>query len=202
MEKSSFCKLLNNNDIKIAQSSIDNLEKFSDILLDWNKIHNLTGAKDKKSVYENIIDALYPITFIPFPKNVLDVGTGAGFPGLVLAIVKEESHFTLCEPLKKRATFLRFVVTMLGLSNVTVVSKRVEELESFEFDLITSRAVTNTKLLLNLTKNQRGVDTKYLLYKGSLVFNEINDISDCELKYDIFTKNKRNYLYIWSANVV
>lgn len=202
MEKSSLHKLLDNNEIDISSIGIDNLEKFSEILLEWNKIHNLTGAKDKKSVYENIIDALYPITFISFPKNVLDVGTGAGFPGLVLAIAKQESHFTLCEPLKKRATFLRFVVTMLGLRNVSVVSKRVEELEQFDFDLITSRAVTNTKLLLDLTKNQRGVDTKYLLYKGSLVFDEIDDISDCELNYDIFTKNKRNYLYIRSVNVV
>lgn len=195
-------KLLDTNGIDIQTLSVENLEKFSDILLEWNKIHNLTGAKDKKSVYDNIIDALYPITFMDFPKNVLDVGTGAGFPGLVLAIAIDKSHFTLCEPLKKRATFLRFVVTMLGLSNVTVVSKRVEELESFEFDLITSRAVTNTKLLLDLTQNQRGIQTKYLLYKGSLVFNEIDDISDCELNYDIFTKNKRNYLYIWSVNVV
>ncbi|MDD5548285.1 MAG: 16S rRNA (guanine(527)-N(7))-methyltransferase RsmG, partial [Sulfurovaceae bacterium] len=150
-------KLLDANDIHISACDVEKLDKFSDILLEWNKIHNLTGAKDKKSVYENIIDALYPISFISFPKNVLDVGTGAGFPGLVLAIAKEESHFTLCEPLKKRATFLRFVVTMLGLSNVTVVSKRVEDLEVFNFDLITSRAVTNTKLLLSLTQNQRGV---------------------------------------------
>lgn len=200
--KLDLYKLLDANDIHISACDVEKLDKFSDILLEWNKIHNLTGAKDKKSVYENIIDALYPISFISFPKNVLDVGTGAGFPGLVLAIAKEESHFTLCEPLKKRATFLRFVVTMLGLSNVTVVSKRVEDLEVFNFDLITSRAVTNTKLLLSLTQNQRGVDTKYLLYKGSLVFDEIDNISDCELKYDIFTKNKRNYLYIWSVNVV
>jgi 16S rRNA (guanine527-N7)-methyltransferase len=202
LQKLDLHKLLDINGIDIQTLSVENLEKFSDILLEWNKIHNLTGAKDKKSVYDNIIDALYPITFMDFPKNVLDVGTGAGFPGLVLAVAIEKSHFTLCEPLKKRATFLRFVVTMLGLSNVTVVSKRVEELESFEFDLITSRAVTNTKLLLDLTKNQRGIQTKYLLYKGSLVFNEIDDISDCELNYDIFTKNKRNYLYIWSVNVV
>ncbi|MBD3807704.1 MAG: 16S rRNA (guanine(527)-N(7))-methyltransferase RsmG [Epsilonproteobacteria bacterium] len=202
MEKLDLRKLLDNNDIDISSVSIDNLEKFSDILLEWNKIHNLTGAKDKKSVYENIIDALYPVSFIDFPKSILDVGTGAGFPGLVLAIVKEESHFTLCEPLKKRAAFLRFVVTMLGVSNVTIIAKRVEELGDICFDLITSRAVTNTKLLLNITKNQRGADTKYLLYKGSLVFEEIEDISDCEPKYDIFTKNKRNYLYIKSINVV
>jgi len=137
-----------------------------------------------------------------FPKNILDVGTGAGFPGLVLAIALDKSHFTLCEPLKKRAAFLRFVVTTLGLLNVTIAAKRVEELGSVCFDLITSRAVTNTKLLLDITKDQRGTNTKYLLYKGSLVLDEISDISDCELKYDIFTKNKRNYLYIKSVHVV
>jgi 16S rRNA (guanine527-N7)-methyltransferase len=202
MEKLNLHKLLESNGIGISTASADHLEKFCEILLEWNKIHNLTGAKDKKSVYENIIDALYPVTFMDFPKNILDVGTGAGFPGLVLAIALDKSHFTLCEPLKKRAAFLRFVVTTLGLLNVTIAAKRVEELGSVCFDLITSRAVTNTKLLLDITKDQRGTNTKYLLYKGSLVLDEISDISDCELKYDIFTKNKRNYLYIKSVHVV
>jgi len=89
----------------------------------------------------------------------------------------------------------------LGLKNVKVEAVRVEEIDSPPFDMITSRAVTNTKLLLELTNRLRDTDTQYLLYKGSRVFNEIEDVSGYQLGYDILQKNRRNYLYIKSVNV-
>ncbi|MDD5406622.1 MAG: 16S rRNA (guanine(527)-N(7))-methyltransferase RsmG [Sulfurovaceae bacterium] len=187
--------------IELDSVTISRLDRFTSLLLEWNKIHNLTGAKDKKSVYDNITDALYPINFISFPKNILDVGTGAGFPGLVLAIALPNSTFVLSEPLKKRASFLRFVIIELGLKNVKVEAKRVEEITEMSFDMITSRAVTNTKFLLHLTHGLRDADTQYLLYKGSRVFDEIEDVSGCQLDYDILQKNRRNYLYIKSVHV-
>jgi 16S rRNA (guanine527-N7)-methyltransferase len=197
----SIANSLKADGIELDNETISKLDRFTALLLEWNKIHNLTGAKDKRSVYDNIIDALYPIGFISFPKKILDVGTGAGFPGLVLAIALPNSNFVLSEPLKKRASFLRFVIMELELKNVKVEAKRVEELDEMPFDLITSRAVTNTKFLLGLTDKLRNVNTQYLLYKGSRVFDEIEDVSGCQLDYDILQKNRRNYLYIKSVNV-
>jgi 16S rRNA (guanine527-N7)-methyltransferase len=164
-------------------------------LHEWNQIHNLTGAKSVDTIYVNIVDSLYPLTFIKKPKTLLDVGTGAGFPGLVLAIALPDTKVVLAEPLKKRVSFLKYAVIDLGLSNVSVKAMRVESVEHDAFDLISSRAVTNTKLLLDLTSKVSDTHTEYLFYKGSRVFDEIEDVQH-QLRYDIVQKNQRNYLYI------
>ena len=171
------------------------LERFASLLHEWNQIHNLTGAKSIDAIYVNIVDSLYPLTFIKRPNTLLDVGTGAGFPGLVLAIALPDTKVVLAEPLKKRVSFLKYASIDLGLSNVKVEAKRVESVEHDAFDLISSRAVTNTKLLLDLTSKVSDEHTEYLFYKGSRVFDEIEDVQH-QLRYDIVQKNQRNYLYI------
>lgn len=171
------------------------LKQFTEILLEWNKIHNLTGAKTPLEVENNIEDSLYPTTFIKRPSSILDVGTGAGFPGLLLAIAYPDVKVVLCEPRKKRASFLKYVAMELNLSNVEVAKNRVEEYLSEPFGLISSRAVTDTKMLLELTKHLQTKETQYLFYKGTNLFYELKSI-DLELDYDIIEKNKRNYLYI------
>ncbi len=165
------------------------------MLHEWNGVHNLTGAKTIQAIYQNILDSLYPLTFIQKPKSLLDVGTGAGFPGLVLAIALPETEVVLAEPLKKRIAFLRYTAMDLGLENVQVEGKRVEAVAHTPFELITSRAVTNTKLLLELTKKVSDAQTAYLFYKGERVFDEIEAVQH-QLTYDIVQKNRRNYLYI------
>ena len=171
------------------------LENFASLLHEWNQIHNLTGAKTIDAIYVNIIDSLFPLTFIETPKTLLDVGTGAGFPGIVLAIALPDTKVVLAEPLKKRVSFLKYAAIDLGLPNVSVEAKRVEKVEHEAFELISSRAVTNTKLLLDLTQEISDTNTEYLFYKGSRVFDEIEDVQH-QLVYDIVQKNQRNYLYI------
>jgi len=190
-------ELLLSENIILDDKKIELLENFASLLNEWNKIHNLTGARTLNAIYENIIDSLYPLTFIDTPKNILDVGTGAGFPGFVLAIVFDKADVVLCEPLKKRVSFLKYTAISLGLNNIKVEAKRVETLKNYQFELISSRAVTNTDMLLNLTKNISIDKTKYLFYKGNRVFDEIEDVKN-QLDYDIVQKNRRNYLYIKS----
>ncbi|MBA1420131.1 MAG: 16S rRNA (guanine(527)-N(7))-methyltransferase RsmG [Epsilonproteobacteria bacterium] len=181
----------------ISSETIVKLENFASLLHEWNQIHNLTGAKTVEAIYVNIVDSLYPLTFIKQPKSLLDVGTGAGFPGLALAIAMPETEVVLAEPLKKRVSFLKYAAIDLVLPNVSVEAKRVEFVEHEAFELISSRAVTNTKLLLDLTKEISDSKTEYLFYKGSRVFDEIEDVQH-QLDYDIVQKNQRNYLYIKS----
>ena len=188
-------KLLEKEHIQVDDLVVTKLEKFTSLLMEWNQIHNLTGAKSIEKIYDNIIDSLYPLTFIQKPSSILDVGTGAGFPGLILAIALCDVDIVLAEPLKKRVSFLKYACIDLGLDNVTVEAKRVEKLEGRSFELISSRAVTNTQLLLELTKNVSNDMTRYLFYKGSRVFEEIDGVHN-ELDYDIVQKNHRNYLYI------
>jgi len=191
----SLKKLLEDEHILVDDLVVRKLEQFTSLLMEWNQIHNLTGAKSIEKIYDNIIDSLYPLTFIQKPNSLLDVGTGAGFPGLVLAIALCDVDIVLAEPLKKRVSFLKYACIDLGLDNVKVEAKRVEKIEGKKFELISSRAVTNTKLLLELTKNVTFSDTRYLFYKGSRVFDEIDGLHN-ELDYDIVQKNHRNYLYI------
>lgn len=169
--------------------------KYKDHLLKWNKIHNLTGAKDEQTLDRFIVDAVYPVSFLPQVNSLMDIGTGAGFPGMILAFALPNTKVTLVEPLSKRASFLQFIKADLGLDNVTVVKKRVEDMESQIFDLITSRAVTDTKMLLELSKNHRDSHTKLFFYKGEKVFDEMEDVVQ-NLQYKVIETQNRHYLLL------
>jgi 16S rRNA (guanine527-N7)-methyltransferase len=180
--------------ITLDLATITNLSEFATKLAWWNKTHNITGAKTDEAIVANIVDSLIPTTFTKEPKTLLDVGTGAGFPGLILAIAWPNCKTTLAEPLNKRASFLRYIATHLELNSVTIFKNRVERLNSDPFELITSRAVTDTSLLLELTKNITDQNTKFLFYKGSRVYQELEAISG--YKTQIVQKGLRNYLLL------
>ncbi len=169
-------------------------EIFIELILKYNKVHNITGAKDKAAVIDNIEDSLYPIKFLPIEdiKTAIDIGTGAGFPGLILAMALPDIHFTLFEPIAKKSSFLHLIKTTLGLKNVTVSTKRVEQAKAFNVDLISSRAVTNTDMLINLCKEYITPKTMLLFYKGERVDEEVTNLKN----YKIYKKDKRNYLLI------
>jgi 16S rRNA (guanine527-N7)-methyltransferase len=195
----NLSQYLDKEGIHLSSEIIEKLENFASLLHEWNQIHNLTGAKSIDAIYINIVDSLYPLSFIAKPKTLLDVGTGAGFPGLALAIALPNTEVVLAEPLKKRVSFLKYACIDLEIFNIKVEAKRVEFVEHTPFGLITSRAVTNTKLLLDLTKKISDKKTEYLFYKGSRVFDEVADVQH-QLDYDIVQKNQRNYLYIKGTN--
>ena len=169
-----------------------NVQKYKEHLFKWNKIHNLTGAKDEDTVNHFIYDAVFPVSFLKHYKNLLDIGTGAGFPGMILALALPDTQVTLVEPLVKRASFLQFIKADLGLANVRVIKKRVEEMDAEHFELVTSRAVTDTKMLLKLSENFRDSTSTLLFYKGEKVFGEIDETMPHKI---IQTKN-RHYLLL------
>ena len=173
---------------------MEKFKKYTDLLLKYNKVHRLSGAKNEKEVYKNIEDSLYPINFIDFEniKKVVDIGTGAGFPGMILSISLPDVHFTLVEPLMKRSAFLHLIKSTYGLQNVDIISSRIEDIDAFRADLITSRAVAKTDYLIDLAKDFIGDGTEILFYKGEKVFDEVNN----DMNYEIIGRGKRNYLWI------
>lgn len=177
----------------------ENCKKFTDIILKYNKVHNITGAKTKDKVFENIKDSVYPISFLDTKKikTAIDIGTGAGFPGLILAMAMPNTNFTLFEPIAKKSSFLHLAKSTLNLKNVTISTSRVEQTEGFEVDLISSRAVTNTKMLINLCKSYISNSTTLLFYKGQNVNEEIDGLKS----YKIYKKDMRNYLVLKDVNV-
>jgi len=169
-------------------------EIFIDLILKYNRVHNITGAKDRQSVIANIEDSLYPIKFLPIEdiKTAIDIGTGAGFPGLILAMRLPNIHFTLFEPIAKKSSFLHLVKVSLSLKNVTISTKRVELADTFKTDLISSRAVTNTDMLIKLCKEYITPKTILLFYKGERVVEEVTNLKN----YKIHKKDRRNYLIV------
>jgi len=197
---------MNNPTLKQKLSSINlnfddifyqRCETFSSLLQEWGAVHNFTSFKALKPdiIEENIYDSIYPLSFLNPFESFADIGTGAGYPGMLLAIAKPDTKATLIEPKAKRVAFLNFVKNTLNLDNVEIISKRVQEIKPANYDLITSRAVTNTSLLLSLTSHISSANSEYLFYKGSLCQEEVED---AKLKnYQIInTTQYRNYLYI------
>ncbi|MFT5659444.1 MAG: 16S rRNA (guanine527-N7)-methyltransferase [Sulfurimonas sp.] len=164
-----------NDNISLPDNFFYNIQKYKEHLFKWNKIHNLTGAKDDTTVNSFIYDAVFPVSFLKHYKNLLDIGTGAGFPGMILAMALPDTQVTLVEPLVKRASFLQFIKADLKLDNVQVVKKKVQDMEPEHFELITSRAVTDTQMLLKLSENFRDSTSTLLFYKGQKVFDEIDE---------------------------
>lgn len=187
-------QLLEENNLNFDDKFYEDCEVFIKLLQQWGKVHNLSGRLSRSDIEENILDSLYPLGFINKYRSFADIGTGAGYPGLILAIAQRDIKAHLIEPRIKRVSFLNFVKASLKLENLTIYSSRVEEVKNLEVELITSRAVTNTSLLLDITKNIKKENSSYLFYKGSMLESELQAAKINN--YKIVNKKDRNYLYI------
>jgi len=128
---------------------------YVDILLLWRQRLSLTAAaSDRSIIVDHVLDSLYLVPFLKPGFRVADVGSGAGFPGVPLAIVCPEAHFVLIESRRKKANFLREVARSLPLTNATVAEQRAEDLMTTPFtgpfDIVVSRAVGPISELLGL----------------------------------------------------
>ena len=187
-------QLLEENNLHFDDKFYEDCEVFIKLLQQWGKVHNLSGRLLRSDIEENILDSIFPLNFINKYNSFADIGTGAGYPGLILAMAQKDVKSYLIEPRIKRVSFLNFVKASLKLENLTVICSRVEEVKDLQVDLITSRAVTNTSLLLDITKNIKKENSSYLFYKGSMLESEIEiaKLND----YKIVNRKDRNYLYI------
>jgi len=172
------------------------LDIFINELIKWNRVHKITNYTTKESIKKQIKDSLYPLKYIKNIKSAIDIGTGAGFPGLILAINMPNTKWYLVEPIKKKYSFLNYIKTILNLNNVTITPKRLEESNINSVELITTRAVMPTKDIIKISKPFLKKDGIMLLYKGSNVFDELKDI-----KAKIVSKNNRNYVFIKETDV-
>ncbi|MCE3037459.1 16S rRNA (guanine(527)-N(7))-methyltransferase RsmG [Helicobacter sp. faydin-H20] len=164
---------------------------YTQLLLFWNKTHNLGGNLNHQIIQAYLLDSVFPLDFIKPFKKCMDIGSGAGFPAIALAICREQSQFLLVEPRQKRYAFLQYVCMELGLVNVEVYKKRVEEMDKcIIVDLVTSRALMATQNLIALSQDFLSDEGYYLFYKGGNLHQEITeDIS----KY--IQKDQRIYFY-------
>lgn len=181
--------------INLDSSFYERCDTFIALLQQWGKVHNFTAELQEEQIIDNMLDSLYPLKFLKPFNSFADIGTGAGYPGMILAIARPEVQGCLIESRSKRVAFLNFVKNSLKLNNLNVICKRVEEVKDQNpFELITSRAVTNTALLLKLTENISDEHTRYLFYKGSHLEAELQETNVEE--FEVINIKERNYLYI------
>lgn len=189
------------------------LNEYMNFTLEENKKFNLTSLDSKDDfIVKNILDSLLVVKFLQEDlscKRVVDIGSGAGLPGIPLAIYYPNTKFYLLEPTTKRANFLKQVIEFLKLENVEVINERAELLarSNFEkFDIATARAVANINILLELAMPLLKIGGTFIAYKGKnykeeansikLALNELKTSSklvvNCTLPY---TSEERNFAF-------
>lgn len=143
------------------------LIKYVELLIKWNKVYNLTAVRDpEEMISHHILDSLAILPYL-WPKRWLDVGCGAGLPGLVLAVMRPEWEFTLLDSNSKKTGFVKQAIIELSLKNVSVHCARVEEFEVEEkFDGITSRAFTELGDFISITQHLMGARGRWAAMKG------------------------------------
>ena len=156
---------------------------YKDLLIKWNKVFNLISLKaTEEIVTHHFLDCLAVVPYIE-GKNILDVGSGAGMPGIIIGLCCPEKKITLVDSVGKKTAFLKQTCAELKLSNITVINKRVEDITTNKlFDSIIARAFSDMQMLIDLTKhlivnkgtwygmkskkiNEEEINTKYVLEK-------------------------------------
>ena len=166
-----------------TDEQLEQLKKYYDILVVESNKYNLTSIKELDEVYiKHFYDSLLLSKSFDLTKDLslADIGSGAGFPGLVIKIMFPNLKITLIEPTLKRCNFLNLVINELGLKDINVVNQRAEEYISNNresFDLVTARAVAPLNILLELSVPFLKVGGYFLAMKGSSAIDELKEAS-------------------------
>lgn len=177
-------KLLSSVGIYIDDKQREFFQKYIDLLLIWNKRTNLISRKDESRVIEkHILESLsFMLSFKIQPSaKIIDIGSGAGFPGLPISLICPDSNFVLVESKRLKALFLKEVVAQLQLNNVEVFCERVENLTKNmkykgQFDFVFSRAVASLREVYDWIQDLIKPNGFYIAWKGGDILQEVEDL--------------------------
>ncbi len=160
--------------LKLSDQVIDQLMTYLNLVEKWNRVYNLTAIRERDEMIKlHLLDSLSILNHVHV-KNILDVGSGAGFPGIVLAITKPELKVTVMDSVNKKTTFMQQVKSELALTNLDVVNGRVEDYQPTTlFEAVTSRAFSNLKNMISLTQHTLGKEGVWLAMKSKDVREEL-----------------------------
>lgn len=173
MTKEEFIVALNNLNIHLTKEALDALEIYASFLLEYNEHTNLTAIKTMSDVYlKHFYDSLTISKLANFTSGkLLDVGTGAGFPGMVLAICFPNLQVDLLDSNNKKIKFLEELIKKLNLTNVQTIYSRAEDytrVNREKYDYVTSRAVADLRVLLELNIPSLKINGEFLVMKGNI----------------------------------
>lgn len=208
-------ELCKKNEIDLSEKQLEQFQIFYDYMIDMNQVMNLTSITEEDEVIlKHFYDSMSIVKYFDFKPGeyVIDVGTGAGFPGIPLAILLPKVQFTLMDSLNKRIIFLQDVVKKCGLKNVECIHSRAEELAKNEkyrekYDVCVSRAVANLSVLLEYCIPFIKKGGMFISYKSISSEEELSDSKNaqnklcCKLKKNISfelpdTDIRRNFLLL------
>lgn len=193
MTISEFIEELKKLNIEPTQKQLEQLNRYYELIVEYNKVMNLTGITEKEQVYlKHFYDSLTIVKVIDLNKeeSLCDIGTGAGFPGIVLKILFPNLKITLIDSLNKRIEFLKIVIKELNLNNIEAIHTRAEEyaIKNIEkFDVVTSRAVAPLNILLELSIPLLKINKYFISYKGNIsreIFESENALKQLDSKID------------------
>ena len=193
MNKEEFIKYLEELNIYPTVEQLNKLDKFYHLLISWNEKINLTRITEEKDVYlKHFYDSLTITKEIDLSKvnTLCDVGTGAGFPGIVLKIMYPNLKVTLIDSLLKRVNYLNEIIKELELTNIKAIHTRGEDYKD-KFDVVTSRAVANIEKLVTFTMHLVDKDGVFIAMKGDIDKELTNFVErNISKKYKIVKINK------------
>ena len=193
MNLNEFYKELKKLGITLSVKQLDQLEKYYKLLIEWNEKINLTRITDKEDVYlKHYYDSLTlnKVVNLKEVNTLCDVGTGAGFPGIVLKIVFTNLKVTLIDSLNKRVNYLNEVIKELKLENIEAIHARGEEYKG-SFDVVTSRAVANIEKLVGYTMHLVSKDGVFVAMKGNIEEELTKEVENkLNKKYNIIKVEK------------
>ena len=193
MTISEFIEELKKLNIEPTEEQLNQLNKYYELIVEYNKVMNLTGITEKEQVYlKHFYDSLTIAKVIDLNKEetLCDIGTGAGFPGIVLKILFPNLKVTLIDSLNKRIEFLKIVIKELNLNNIEAIHARAEEYakDNIEkFDIVTSRAVAPLNILLELSIPLLKINKYFISYKGIIsreIIESENALKQLDSKID------------------
>ena len=193
-----FIDELKKINIVSSKDQLDKLIKYYELLIEYNKVMNLTGITEKNQVYlKHFYDSLTIIKTIDLNNysSFCDMGTGAGFPGMVIKIFYPELNVVLIDSLNKRINFLKEVIKQLNLSKVEAIHARLEEYGKDNreiFDIVVCRAVASANVLLEYAAPMLKVNGKFICMKGNME-NE-KDYSNAMHKLNMNEEKKIEFL--------
>lgn len=193
MNLNEFYKELKDLGITLSVKQLDQLEEYYKLLIEWNEKINLTRITNKEDVYlKHYYDSLTlnKVVNLKEVNTLCDVGTGAGFPGIVLKIVFPNLKVTLIDSLNKRVNYLNEVIKELKLENIEAIHARGEEYKG-SFDVVTSRAVANIEKLVGYTMHLVSKDGVFVAMKGNIEEELTKEVENkLNKKYNIIKVEK------------
>lgn len=159
----SLKSLFHKANLKLSKKRLDQLNEYANLIVKWNKTRNLVSRNaNLETINEHILDCACLIPHLK-ESNLLDVGSGAGLPGLVVSILDDEKNIKLLEPNQKKISFLTHAQAKLDLKNTTIFKERIENLEEINEETIITRAVMEPKKLLNVISKQKNKNLKIIM---------------------------------------